>query len=38
MSMIKNNCQMYKINKIYTRKDIGEILGTSTKGGNWATG
>lgn len=29
---------MYKINKIYTRKDTGEILGISTKGGNWATG
>ena len=38
MNMLKSNCQMYKINKIYTRKDIGEILGTSTKGGNWATG
>lgn len=30
--------EIFEINKIYTRKDIGEILKTSTKGGNWATG
>lgn len=36
--MLENDCQIYKLNKVYTRKDIGEILGTSTKGGKWTTG
>lgn len=30
--------EIFEINKTYTRKDIGEMLETSTKGGNWATG
>lgn len=29
---------MFEINKIYTRKSIGEILKTNTRGGNWSTG
>lgn len=30
--------EIFEINKTYTRKDIGEMLETSTKGGNWVTG